>query len=97
MDTNDGNRAHAELRALIDSIPALAWSARPDGLPEFVNQRLQDYFGSSPDQIHEWKSMLHAEDVEAFENWWRGLRNSREPGQTELRLRRFNGDRKSVV
>jgi PAS domain S-box-containing protein len=94
MNTNDGVCwAPLELRAFIDRIPALAWSARPDGFPEFVNQRLQDYSGLSSDQVYgEWKSILHGDDAEEFENWWRGLQNSGKAGQTELRLRRFDGE-----
>jgi PAS domain S-box-containing protein len=94
MNTNDGgSRAPLEPRAFIDGIPALAWSARPDGFPEFVNQRLQDYTGLSPDQVYGgWKSILHRDDAEEFENWWQGIQDSGEPGQTELRLRRFDGE-----
>jgi formate hydrogenlyase transcriptional activator len=74
-------------------MPALAWSCSADGFPEFVNQRLQDFSGLSPDQIcEEWKSILHRDDVEQFEKWWQGLQNSRKAGQTELRLRRFDGE-----
>lgn len=94
MSASDAkSRAPLELRAFIDGIPALAWSTQPDGVPEFVNQRLQDYSGLSPDQTYgEWKSILHRDDVEDFENWWQGLQHSRKAGQTELRLRRFDGD-----
>jgi len=93
MTTIDGSRAPLELRAFIDSIPAFAWSAGPDGSPEFVNRRLQDYTGLSPDQLYgEWKSILHRDEVEDFENWWQGLLTSGKPGQTELRLRRFDGE-----
>jgi formate hydrogenlyase transcriptional activator len=93
MKTNDGSRAPLELRSFIDSIPAFAWSASPDGFPEFVNQRLKDYSGLSPDQLYrDWKSILHRDEVEEFENWWQGLQNSGKPGQTELRLRRFDGE-----
>jgi len=93
MNTTDGSLAPLELRAFIDSIPAFAWSARPDGFPEFVNQRLQDYSGLSADQIYgDWKSILHRDEVEDFENWWQGLQNSGKPGQTEFRIRRFDGE-----
>ena len=93
MNTNDGSRAPLELRAFIDSIPAFAWSVRPDGSPEFVNRRLQDYTGLSDDQLYgDWKSILHPDEVEDFENWWRALLNSRKPAQTELRVRRFDGE-----
>ena len=94
MSASDArSRAPLELRAFIDSIPALAWSTLPDGFPEFVNQRLQDYTGLSPDQIsREWKPILHSDDAEEFANWWQSLQSSRKPGQTELRLRRFSGE-----
>lgn len=93
MNVNDGTRAPLELRAFIDSLPAFAWSAGPDGSPEFVNRRLQDYTGLSADQLYgEWKSILHRDEVGDFENWWQGLQNSGKPEQTELRLRRFDGE-----
>ena len=93
MKPSDAQSGDLELRAFIDGIPALAWSCSADGVPEFVNQRLQDYSGLSPDQIcEEWKSILHRDDVEQFEKWWQGLQNSRKAGQTELRLRRFDGE-----
>jgi PAS domain-containing protein len=62
------NRAPLEPRAFIDGVPALAWSALPDGSPESFNQRFLDYSGLSPDQVYaEWKSMLHRDDVEGLE------------------------------
>jgi PAS domain-containing protein len=33
------------LRTMIDKIPILAWSCRPDGTTEFLNQRWLDYTG----------------------------------------------------
>lgn len=93
MKPSDAQSGDLELRAFIDGIPALAWSCSADGFPEFVNRRLQDFSGLSPDQIcEEWKSILHRDDVEQFEKWWQGLQNSRNAGQTELRLRRFDGE-----
>ena len=93
MKPSDAQSGDLELRAFIDGMPALAWSYSADGFPEFVNRRLQDFSGLSPDQIcEEWKSILHRDDVEQFEKWWQGLQNSRNAGQTELRLRRFDGE-----
>src|SRR5262249_15986512 len=87
------NRTSLELRAFIDGIPALAWSALPDGVPEFFNQRFSDYSGLSPDQIRaQWKSSLHRDDAEAFELWWDGLQKSGRPGHVEARLRRADGE-----
>jgi len=37
-------------RAILDAIPAIAWSKLPDDSSEFVNQRWQDFTGISADQ-----------------------------------------------
>jgi PAS domain-containing protein len=39
-----------KLRTIIDTIPALAWSARPDGSAEFFNRRWLDYAGLPAEQ-----------------------------------------------
>src|SRR5215469_15479381 len=82
--SDDHCRVPLELRAFVDGVPAVVWSALADGSPEFVNLRLQDYSGLIRDQIcGEWTSILHPEDVSEFEKWWRGLQTSGKPGQTE--------------
>src|SRR5207244_4525225 len=43
-------RAESEMRLAIDSIPVLAWRARPEGFVEFVNKSWLDYTGLSLDQ-----------------------------------------------
>ncbi len=94
MKTSESqSRAPLELRAFIDGMPALAWSCRPDGFPEFVNKRFLEYSGLSPDQIYEeWKSTLHPDDVDVFEKWWEGLLKSPKTGQTEVRFYRADGE-----
>ncbi len=39
-----------DLRRLVDAIPALSWSSRPDGSVEFINQRWREYTGLSSDE-----------------------------------------------
>ena len=39
--------AEDDLRLIIDTVPALAWSALPDGSRDFLNQRWLDYTGLS--------------------------------------------------
>ena len=38
------------LRLVIDTIPAMAWSVRPDGVVDFLNQRWLDYTGLTLEQ-----------------------------------------------
>jgi PAS domain S-box-containing protein len=94
MRTTEGQSpAPLELRRFIDHVPALGWSALPDGSLEYVNQRFRDYTGLSPDELYGsgWKSAVHREDIQPLESWSQKLLQSREAGTTEVRLRRFDG------
>jgi formate hydrogenlyase transcriptional activator len=83
-----------ELRSFIDRVPALAWSALPDGSLDFFNQQFRDFTGLSPDQLYgsEWKSAVHRDDIQELEAWWRDLRQFEKGGTAEVRLRRFDGE-----
>jgi formate hydrogenlyase transcriptional activator len=87
-------RTAFELRAFIDSIMAIAWSALPDGSLDFINQRFRDYTGLSSDQLTgwKWKAVVHQDDIPYLETWWQNVRQSQKAGTTEKRLRRFDGE-----
>ena len=94
MSTSEGQTpATLKLRAFIDAVLAIAWSALPDGSLDFINQRFLDYTGLSSDQLTgwEWKSVVHSDDIPQLETWWRDVRQSEKAGTTEKRLRRFDG------
>src|SRR5260370_9572561 len=78
----------------IDAVPALAWSARPDGSAEFLNRRWLDYTGLSAEEASDWgwTAALHTEDRDRLMDFWRHLLDSGEAGEIEARLRRYDGD-----
>ena len=82
------------LRTMIDQMPALAWSCRPDGSAEFVNQRWVDYTGLSMEEAvgWGWQATVHPEDLGKTMETWRRLVASEEPGEVEARVRRFDGE-----
>jgi PAS domain S-box-containing protein len=82
------------LRTIIDTIPALAWSARPDGSAEFFNRRWLDYAGLSAEEASDWgwTAAIHPEDRNGLVDYWRHLLASGEAGEIEARLRRFDGE-----
>src|ERR1700730_13055912 len=82
-----------DIRRLFDAIPTLAWSARADGSADFFNRRWLDYTGLSVEQAREWgwTIALHPDDVKGLVVYWRSVLASREPGEIEGRLRRFDG------
>jgi PAS domain S-box-containing protein len=83
-----------EMRLAIDTIPALAWRTEPDGFCDFVNQPWLDYTGLPLVQAlgWGWTSAIHPDDVAGLLDGWRAIRASAAPGETEGRLRRFDGE-----
>jgi PAS domain S-box-containing protein len=82
------------LRTIIDAIPTLVWSARPDGYVEFVNRPWLDYTGLSVSQALAWgwAVAIHPNDRDRVVDYWRSLLASGEPGEVEARLCRADGD-----
>src|SRR5260370_549668 len=78
----------------IDAVPALEWSARPDGSAEFLNRRWLDYTGLSSEEATDWgwTAAVHTEDRDRLMDFWRHLLDSGEAGEIEARLRRYDGD-----
>ncbi len=82
-----------DVRLLVDTIPALAWSGGPDGSVDFVNHRWQEYTGLSLRQSHQsgWQTVIHPEDLPGLMARWEVLRESDNGGESEVRLRRSDG------
>jgi formate hydrogenlyase transcriptional activator len=87
-------RSERELRDVIDTIPAIAWSALPDGSNAYVNSRFVEYCGMPPGQIagSGWHAATHPDDVERVNAKWLARVASGEPYEDELRFRRADGE-----
>ena len=82
------------LNFIINTIPALAWSAWPDGLAEFFSQHYLDYLGLAPEQAkgNGWAVAVHPDDLPGLLGTWQSVFTSEERGEAEARLRRFDGE-----
>ncbi len=81
------------LSQMVNSIPAFAWSAHADGRAEFFNQHYLDYMGLSLEQAQGWgwTAVVHPDDFARMAGVWQVLLESAAAGETEARLRRFDG------
>jgi PAS domain S-box-containing protein len=81
------------LKLIIDTIPALAWSARPDGSAEFFNQHYLGFVGLSLEQARDWgwSVAVHPDDLGSLSAAWSRIMASGQPGEAEARLRRHDG------
>jgi PAS domain S-box-containing protein len=85
--------SEAQLRDMIDTIPALAWCNLPDGSNEFLNKRWHDYTGLSPEESggSGWQTVIHPQDLPRMMEKWQEVLTSGEAGEVEARLRRHDG------
>jgi PAS domain S-box-containing protein len=79
----------AYLRTFADSIPAIAWSATPDGHFEYFNRRMVDFTGLPDDQRG---TAFHPEDWKKASALWQHSLKTGEIYETEHRLRRRDGE-----
>ncbi|ASP98459.1 PAS domain S-box protein [Sinorhizobium meliloti] len=85
--------ATRELRKVVDAIPVMAWSTLPDGRADFFNAHFLTYLGVTAEQATGWgwAACLHPDDAGPLQNVWIQLLASGAAGETEARLRRWDG------
>ena len=95
----DLRRSERELRDVINTIPAHAWSALPDGEVDFVNQRWQQFTGLPVEDAlrWNWEAVVHPDDQAKFVADWRAALNSGQPLETEVRVRRADGEYRCLL
>src|SRR5258708_1100219 len=79
-------------RLIVDSIPAFAWYASPDGKIEYLNQRIMDFTAERQENLvgFGWANVLHPEDVESTKKAWLHSVETGEPCEVDQRVRRFD-------
>jgi PAS domain S-box-containing protein len=87
------NRLKNNSRLVLDTIPVLITSSRPDGYHDFLNQRWLNYVGRSLEDLRGWgwTGTIHPVDVEGTVDKWRATLASVEPFSHEARMRRADG------
>ncbi|MER8634241.1 PAS domain-containing protein [Mesorhizobium opportunistum] len=82
------------LQLTIDTIPAMAWSATPDGSADFFNKHYQDFVGLSLDRLQgmSWIDTVFQDDVDGLLAAWHVMQVTGQGGQTEARIRRHDGE-----
>ena len=90
-------RSEKRLRDVFETIPAMAWSALPDGRVDFMNRAWRDYTGLSMDKALVRKSadIIHPDDQAAIIGEWESAMKNSQPLEIEVRLRREDGEYRS--
>ncbi|QJX00504.1 PAS domain S-box protein [Frigoriglobus tundricola] len=80
-------------RALADSVPQIVWTARPDGIIEYVNRRGTEYTGQPNEPGCGWccERFVHPDDRPRVKAVWADVIRTGVPVDVEFRLRRADG------
>jgi PAS domain S-box-containing protein len=83
-----------DAQLLVDSIPALIHTSRPDGYLDYFNKPWLEYLGATLDKVAgwNWTNFIHPEDVDGIVAQWRACLESGEIFEYETRVRNANGD-----
>src|ERR1700722_10168814 len=94
MALAEQQRDSLNIQLLVDSIPALIHTSRPDGHLDYFNKPWLDYLGATLDDVTgwKWKAFIHPEDVEGIVAKWRAALATGEIFEYETRVRRANGE-----
>lgn len=85
------NEAHT--RAIMDSMPQMVWSTRPDGYHDFYNRRWYEFTGMAEGSTEgdSWNVIIHPDDeARAWARWSHSLATG-ENYEIEYRLRHHSG------
>src|SRR5215470_16147115 len=83
-----------QLQLVIDTIPTLVWSCRPDGAFDYVSRRWSEYTGISARDARGsgWMTAYHPDDLGKHQEKRLASLASGEPVINEVRLRRADGE-----
>jgi PAS domain S-box-containing protein len=86
--------SETRFRMMAETIPVQVWTARPDGLLDFVTRRTAEFFGVSQHELlgDQWASRVHPDDIEATVACWKRSLETGELYETEFRLLSRNGE-----
>ncbi len=82
------------IQLLVDSIPALIHTSRPDGYLDYFNKPWLEFLGVTLDKMAgwNWTAYIHPEDLDGIVARWRACLASGEIFEYEARVRRANGE-----
>src|SRR5689334_13344871 len=81
----------ARAQLIVDTIPTMAWTLRPDGVVDFLNKRWSEYVGPSPEAMTNPNLAIHPDDLSAVLAKWKVSMAAGTPYEQEMRIRRHDG------
>ena len=87
-------QTEARFHLLADTIPQLAWMAKPDGWIVWYNQRWYDFTGMTPAEMEGWgwQRVHDPKELPRIMEYWKSALEKEEPWEDTFLLRRHDGE-----
>jgi PAS domain S-box-containing protein len=91
--------SETRLLGITNSIDQMIWSCRPDGTPDYYNDRWYAFTGMAPgaEVATAWNALVHPDDQLMTAKLWQLALASGQPYRNEYRLRHASGDFRWVL
>ena len=85
--------SQARFKHLLETLPQMAWTSRPDGSVSYYNQRWYDFTGGTFAELQDWgwEHFIHPDDLALTNSRWKHSLATGEPFETEHRWRDRQG------
>ena len=85
--------SQARFKQLLETLPQMAWTSRPDGSVNYYNQRWYDFTGGTFEQMQNWgwEHFIHPDDLATTMRRWKHSLTTGEPFECEHRWRDGHG------
>ncbi len=80
-------------QTMAEALPEIIWTADPNGMDDFFNQRCFDYTGLTLEQLRgaNWHAIVHPDDLDDCASKWESALHTGDPYDVEYRLRGKDG------
>ena len=80
----------ADFRLLIETLPHMAWASHPDGVSQYCNRTMRDYFGWAQADVEglDWSQIVHPDDRQRSIEAWNHAVATVTDYRVDYRLRR---------
>ncbi|MDR5832266.1 ATP-binding protein [Caballeronia sp. LP006] len=82
---------------LIDALPQMVWTARPDGSVDYFNEQFADFAGTAPIEDGLWVSFVHPADRDDARRQWARAVETGEPSEAIFRARNAAGEYRWIL
>lgn len=93
-DVTERKQRNNKIKAILESLPNIAWTADEDGKVNYYTNGWFSYTGhtSAEGTGEGWASIIHPADLDLLDSRWRESVRAKTPFQHAARIRRFNGE-----